>query len=65
MDETNLGLDQIPSHSQGHLIDGQGEGVSKLLLILQNGLPIAPIDINAGDRVKFGIYPIEAATGNI
>jgi hypothetical protein len=39
--------------------------VGQPVLILQNGFPIAPIDIDAGDRVEFGINPIETATGKI
>lgn len=65
MHETKLCQTRLPHIPGVHLIDGQGEGVGQLLLILQNGLPIAPIDINAGNRVEFGINPIEAAAGKV
>ena len=48
-----------------HLKDGQREGVRQLLLVLQHGLPVPPIDIDAGDGVQFGVDPVEAAARKI
>ena len=56
---------QLPLAPSTHLKDGQGEGVRKLLLVLQDGLPVAPHDINAGDGVQLGVDPVQAAAGKI
>ena len=45
-----------------HLKDGQGERVCQHLLVLQHGPPVAPVDVDAGDGVQFGVDPVDAAT---
>lgn len=56
---------QQPLAPSPYLEDGQGEGVCQLFLVLQNGLPVPAVDINAGDGVELGVDPVEAATRKI
>lgn len=37
----------------------------QLLLVLQDGLPVPAVDVDAGDGVELGVNPVEAATGKI